>query len=127
MVPEDLLRTAAAWTLPSAYLGAIMEWGARKSTRVSFERGYDVNIIAIDGTWRRSCTMLDASDTGARLIVHDSIEGLQINEFFLVLSSTGRAYRRCELIRVNGDEIGARFLKSPSHNRSGSDRSMGKS
>jgi hypothetical protein len=26
-----------------------MKWDARKSVRVSFERGYDVNIIAIDG------------------------------------------------------------------------------
>jgi len=97
-------------------------WGSRKSVRVSFERGYDVNIIAIDGTWRRSCTMLDVSDTGARLVVHESIEGLKVNEFFLVLSPTGRVYRRCELIRVNGDEIGVRFLKSQGQNRSRHDR-----
>ena len=86
-----------------------MKWGARKSVRVSFDRGYDVNIVAIDGTWRRSCTMLDVSDTGARLAVNESIEGLQVQEFFLVLSRNGRVYRRCELIRVNGDEIGVHF------------------
>lgn len=89
-----------------------MKWGARQSVRVSFERGYDVNIIAIDGTWRRPCTMLDVSSTGARLVVNGSIEGLQLKEFFLVLCSTGRVYRRCELIRVNGEEIGVRFLKA---------------
>jgi hypothetical protein len=104
-----------------------MKWGARKSVRVSFERGYDVNIIAIDGTWRRACTMLDVSDTGARLVVHQSIEGLQIKEFFLVLAPTGRVYRRCELIRVNGDEIGVRFLKSQGQSRLGSDLGMSKS
>jgi hypothetical protein len=26
------------------------------------------------------------------------------------VSSTGRAYRRCELVRINGDEIGVNFL-----------------
>ena len=87
-------------------------WGARKSIRVSFERGIDVDMIAIDGTWRRPCKMVDVSDTGARLLVSTSIEGLQLKEFFLLLSKTGKVYRRCELIRVNGDEIGVHFLKS---------------
>jgi hypothetical protein len=89
-----------------------MNWGARKSIRVSFERGLDVDIIAIDGTWRRACQMLDISNTGARLVVNSSIEGLQLKEFFLVLTKTGKVYRRCELVRVNGDEIGVQFLKS---------------
>ncbi|HTF76884.1 MAG TPA: PilZ domain-containing protein, partial [Bradyrhizobium sp.] len=30
---------------------------------------------------------------------------------FLLLSSTGLAYRRCELVRVNGTEIDVQFLK----------------
>lgn len=77
-----------------------------------FERGYPVNIMAIDGTWRRSCTMVDASDGGARLtIVDGSVQGLALNEFFLPLSSTGLAYRRCELAWVNGDQLGVTFLK----------------
>jgi len=86
-------------------------WGARKSIRVTFERGIDVNMIAIDGTWRRPCKMIDVSTTGARLVVSESIEGLQLKEFFLLLSSTGKVYRRCELVRVNGDELGVLFLK----------------
>jgi hypothetical protein len=88
-----------------------MNWGARKSVRVSFERGIDVDILAIDGTWRRACKMLDVSNTGARLVVNSSIEGLRLKEFFLLLSKTGKVYRRCELVRVNGDEIGVQFLK----------------
>jgi hypothetical protein len=68
--------------------------------------------MAIDGTWRRDCKMLDVSDTGARLLVQGSIEGLVLKEFFLLLSSTGLAYRRCELAWVNGDEIGADFAKT---------------
>ena len=66
---------------------------------------------AIDGTWRRPCAMEDVSETGARLTVDGSIEGLQLKEFFLLLSTMGKAYRRCQLAWVNGDEIGVFFLK----------------
>lgn len=87
-----------------------MAFGMRKSTRVNFERGVDVFIMGIDGTWRRSCVMFDVSQTGARLHVEGSIEGLDLREFFLLLSSTGLAYRRCKLVRVDGDQIGIEFL-----------------
>jgi PilZ domain-containing protein len=87
-----------------------MLFGARKSERVVFDRGYAVKMMAIDGTWRRDCSMLDVSATGARLLIQGSIDGLNLKEFFLLLSSTGVAYRRCELIRVNGEELGIRFL-----------------
>ena len=40
-----------------------------------------------------------------------SIQGLNLKEFFLLLSSTGLAYRRCELVRVNGTEMDIRFLR----------------
>jgi hypothetical protein len=43
--------------------------------------------------------------------VESSIEGINLKEFFLLLSSTGLAFRRCELAWVNGEEIGATFLK----------------
>jgi hypothetical protein len=82
----------------------------RKTPRVVFEKAIDVFIMGIDGTWRRDCSMEDVSQTGARLRVQDSIEGLKIKEFFLLLSSTGLAYRRCELAWINGDEIGAKFV-----------------
>lgn len=86
-----------------------MAWGARKSDRVTFARGHVVHIMGIDGTWRRKCTLLDVSATGARLTIEGSIEGLKLKEFFLLLSSTGLAFRRCSLVRVNGDEIGLKF------------------
>jgi hypothetical protein len=35
---------------------------------------------------------------------------LQLTEFFLVLSSRGLAYRRCQLVWVNGDQIGVSFI-----------------
>jgi hypothetical protein len=34
------------------------------------------------------------------------------------LSSTGLAYRRCELVRVNGADIDIRFMKAKSGNKS---------
>lgn len=68
-------------------------------------------MMGIDGTWRRSCTLEDVSETGAKLTVATTVEGLNLKEFFLLLSSTGLAYRRCELAWVNGDQIGVNFLK----------------
>lgn len=88
-----------------------MTWGARKTERVVFESRQVVHIMGIDGTWRRTCTLLDISMSGARLVVEGSIEGLNLTEFFLLLSSTGLAFRRCELVRVDGEEIGVRFLE----------------
>src|SRR5919108_677663 len=79
--------------------------------RVTFSRGYDVCIMAIDGTWRRSCVLNAISDNDAALTVEGSIQGLNLKEFFLLLSSTGLAYRRCELVRVNGTEMDVQFLK----------------
>ena len=79
--------------------------------RVTFSRGVDVCIMAIDGTWRRDCQLNAISDNDAALTVEGSIQGLNLKEFFLLLSSTGLAYRRCELAWVNGDQIGVNFLK----------------
>lgn len=82
----------------------------RKGERVTFERGIAAHMMGIDGTWRRDCMMEDVSELGARLTVAGSVEGLDMKEFFLLLSSTGLAYRRCELAWANGDQIGATFL-----------------
>src|SRR3979409_2230772 len=88
-----------------------MAFGARKSARVDFDKGIHVFIMGIDGTWRRDCLMVDVSQTGARLTVEGSIEGLDLKEFFLLLSSTGLAYRRCRMVRLAGDQIGVQFLR----------------
>jgi hypothetical protein len=83
----------------------------KNTERVTFSRGYDVCIMAIDGTWRRDCQLNSISDTDAVLTVEGSIQGLNLKEFFLLLSSTGLAYRRCELVRVNGTDMDIQFLK----------------
>jgi hypothetical protein len=82
----------------------------KSSERVTFSRGCDVRIMAIDGTWRRDCLLNGISDSDAVLTVEGSIQGLNLKEFFLLLSSTGLAYRRCELVRVNGTEMDVQFL-----------------
>ena len=88
-----------------------MAYGDRKSERVDFDRGIPVYMMGIDGTWRRDCMMIDVSQTGAGLRIEGSLEGLDLKEFFLLLSSTGLAYRRCRLVRVAGDQIGVEFLE----------------
>lgn len=93
--------------------------GERRSfERVRFERGYGARILAIDGTWQRDCRIADVSDSGAKLKIDGSIRGLDLREFFLVLSNTGSAHRRCEQIWLSGDELGVRFLKDSANSRS---------
>lgn len=78
-------------------------------------------MMAIDGTWRRACMLKDVSEFGAKLQVEASIEGLTLN-FFLLLSSTGLAYRRCQLDRVNGEELEVSFLRQKAKAKKSSDR-----
>jgi hypothetical protein len=66
--------------------------------------------MAVDGTWRRACFLKDVSATGARLEVDGSTDVLQSREFFIILSSTGLAFRRCELIWINGSTVGVQFV-----------------
>ena len=97
----------------------------RKGDRVTFERGINAHMMGIDGTWRRDCTMEDISETGAKLTIAGSVEGLHLKEFFLLLSSTGLAYRRCELSWVNGDQIGVSFLKQIDRKKKPARQSVG--
>ncbi|MEH2538180.1 MULTISPECIES: PilZ domain-containing protein [unclassified Bradyrhizobium] len=96
-----------------------MRWNNRKAARVHFECKHLVNIMGVDGTWRRSCTLLDVSDSGAKLEVEGSTDVLKTQEFFLVLSSTGMAFRRCELVWVNGAQAGVRFRTEKGKGHSG--------
>jgi hypothetical protein len=82
----------------------------RADHRVVFERGHQTQMMGIDGTWRRDCIMEDVSEGGAKLMVQGSVESLQLKEFFLLLSTTGLAYRQCELAWVNGERVGVLFL-----------------
>ena len=79
---------------------------------VTFESPLPAQMMAIDGTWRRPCAVKTISESSATLWLEASIEGLSLTEFFLVLSSSGLAYRRCALDSVNGAEITVTFLRA---------------
>lgn len=83
--------------------------GKRKADRVRFEFGYPARIVAIDGTWFRDCLIEDISPTGARISLSDSIDGLNLAEFFLALSRTGAAHRRCRMVWLKGETVGLSF------------------
>jgi len=68
--------------------------------------------MGVDGTWRRSCVLLDVSASGAKLEVEGSPDVLQVREFFLLLSSTGLAFRRCELVWIDGSQVGVKFIST---------------
>jgi PilZ domain len=82
----------------------------RASPRVRFDHERPAQMMAIDGTWRRDCVVENIGEGGARLSVGDTIPGLLLTEFFLVLSPVGLAYRHCKLAWVHGDTIGVSFL-----------------
>jgi hypothetical protein len=87
-----------------------MAFGKRRSERVAFAKGLPARMVGIDGSWKRECLVTDASATGARLTIKDSLAGLDIKEFFLLLSSTGLVFRRCRMVRLAGDQIGIEFI-----------------
>ncbi|SEB99558.1 hypothetical protein SAMN05444164_0753 [Bradyrhizobium erythrophlei] len=95
----------------------------QEGRRVTFEHPLPALMMAIDGTWCRSCVLKDISDLGAKLQVETSIEGLILKEFFLLLSSTGLAYRRCQLERVNGEELQVSFIRQKAKAKKSSDTS----
>lgn len=87
-----------------------MKLDGRKALRVRMDHKQAVNLMGSDGTWRRSCVLLDVSQTGAKIEVEGTLDVLQAKEFFMLLSSTGLAYRRCELVWIDGTMAGVHFI-----------------
>lgn len=88
-----------------------MRFDGRKALRVRMDHKQAVNLMGSDGTWQRSCVLLDVSQTGAKIEVEGTLDVLQAKEFFMLLSSTGLAYRRCELVWIDGTLAGVHFIK----------------
>ncbi|TYL85824.1 PilZ domain-containing protein [Bradyrhizobium cytisi] len=82
----------------------------RKAKRVQFEHEHRATLLGSDGTWWRDCVLIDVSETGARLRIDGSTDVLRSRLFFLLLSKTGLAFRRCELVRLDGPEVGVQFV-----------------
>ena len=89
-----------------------MKFDGRKALRVKMDHKQPVNLMGSDGTWRRSCVLLDVSQTGAKIEVEGTLDVLQAKEFFMLLSSTGLAYRRCELVWIDGTMAGVHFINA---------------
>ncbi|KRR06439.1 pilus assembly protein PilZ [Bradyrhizobium jicamae] len=89
-----------------------MSRNRRKAKRVQFGHDYRATLVAADGTWRRDCVLIDISETGARLRIDGSPDLLKARQFFLLLSTTGLVFRRCQLIRLEGSEVGVAFITS---------------
>ena len=68
------------------------------------------HIVAIDGTWRRPCELQSISPSGAYL--KGSLDGVTVDECFLLLWTNGFLCRRGKVASVNGSEIGIQFLLS---------------
>jgi hypothetical protein len=87
-----------------------MKFDGRKALRVKMDHKQAVNLMGSDGTWQRSCVLLDVSQSGAKIEVEGTLDVLQAKEFFMLLSSTGLAYRRCELVWIDGTVAGVHFV-----------------
>lgn len=103
-----------------------MDGRKSRAARVRFDLGYPARIVAIDGTWARDCHLEDVSQTGAKASIAGSVEGLNLSEFFLALSRTGSAHRRCRIVWQRGDTVGFKFDASkPVGNRARAARPPG--
>jgi hypothetical protein len=68
--------------------------------------------IVTDGKDRaRACTISDISEIGARLVL-DSDDELP-ERFFLLLTTSGRARRRCRVVWRTGTTVGVAFMTGP--------------
>lgn len=83
----------------------------RSAFRITFQDGYPARVFAVDGSWQRPCLVADISATGAKLEVEGALDGLHLEEFFLVLSDFGTAHRRCRKVWLQGGSMGVSFMK----------------
>lgn len=95
-----------------------MRFDGRKALRVRMDHKQAVNLMGSDGTWRRRCVLLDVSQSGAKIEVEGTLDVLQAKEFFMLLSSTGLAYRRCELVWIDGTMAGVHFINADNKKKS---------
>jgi hypothetical protein len=76
---------------------------------------YLANILIDQHGSTRPCSILDISDSGARLSIDEEVE--LPDQFILLLNNSGDARRVCRLVWRDGKTSGVRFLRSPEQNR----------
>jgi hypothetical protein len=81
--------------------------------RYRFGQGYAMRVSAHDGSWEVPCTIIDVSQTGAKIHLDGSVEGIDLkaHPFILKLAQFGTANRPCEIVWHRGEFIGIRFLR----------------
>jgi hypothetical protein len=83
--------------------------GREQRRTVRREARYSVGILYGEAPVRVACTLIDISESGARLVLPSGME--VPDEFVLLLSANGRARRRCRVAwRGNRRQIGVEFV-----------------
>ena len=70
-------------------------------------RRFRALLVRGDALPNLSCTLVDVSETGARLIIDDTNDVPE--EFTVVISHSGTAARRCRLIWRGSADVGVAF------------------
>lgn len=88
-----------------------MAFGNRRDKRVAFMRGLPAQLIAIDGSWQLSCRVIDISQSGAKIVLPQQTETLDLTDFSLRFCAS--VARRCRVVRVEGGCVGVEFIRAP--------------
>lgn len=94
----------------------------RKFRRVEFSTEIPVAVVAVDGTWRAPCLLMDVADGGAQLLFKEPLRSEKLTECFLSLSTIGGAFRRCEIVWAHENKMGVRFVERFSKNLTSNSR-----
>lgn len=87
-----------------------MRWNDRKTARVQFEHKHLVNLMGVDRTWRQTLTLLDASESRRQARGRTLPTPPRQKKTFSWFYPPPMAFRRCELVWVNGPHVGVRFI-----------------
>jgi hypothetical protein len=84
----------------------------RKHDRRVFARGYRAVLADRGGMWHGICSVLDISEGGAKLKLHDSQDAPQ-GELVLILGPNQSPQRACRIVWRKHGELGIIFLAAP--------------
>ena len=82
----------------------------RDRDRFRFGHGFSMRIMDRLGAWEIPCTIIDVSESGAKLHLDAPADGIDFKDFVLMLAPFGTAHRACELTWRRGDFIRVRFV-----------------
>ncbi len=85
----------------------------RNMKRVSFEEGFEISVVAIDGTWSIRGRISDVSETGAKFRALSPLsERMRTEEFFVFLTPNQKVRRRAILVWADKGLLGIKFVKA---------------